>query len=207
MYHLITTSQSCHNGASMVINGAYLPPQELPFSFCHHSRPSLPQNLMVLELPFMLLSLLLCVSSPFRSLNQRTDLLVGRQGWPLHPFAGDSFSFVLGLCPPCQGKSDPERVTGRESHWGSHCLPIHITDKWPKWTSDAPSSHTHWRDNVHAKWQLPLGEECMWIWEVQSSTPSKLTTWEYLIAKRYFSLFHQLLQQWGRLQSEPITAM
>lgn len=64
----------------MVINGAYLPPQERPFTFFHHSRPSLPQNLMVLELPFIPLSLLLCVSSPFRSLNQRTGLLVGRQG-------------------------------------------------------------------------------------------------------------------------------
>lgn len=69
MYHLITTSQRCHNGASMVIKGAYLPPQEPLFSLCHHSRPSLPQNVMVLELAFILLSLLLCVPFPFRSLN------------------------------------------------------------------------------------------------------------------------------------------
>lgn len=82
MYHLITTSQGCHNGASMVINGAYLPPQECLFTLCHHSRPSLPQNLMVLEVPFIPLSLSLlslCVSSPFRSPNQST----GHASWVL----------------------------------------------------------------------------------------------------------------------------
>lgn len=129
MYHPITTSSGCHNGASMVINGAYLPTQESLFSLCHHSRPSLPQNLMVLEVPFIPLSLHLCVPSPFRSANLKTSLLAGRWGRPLNPSTGDSFSFVLGLCPPCQGKSDPKRVTERGSHWGSHCLPIHI--KWP----------------------------------------------------------------------------
>lgn len=79
MYHLITTSQGRHNGASMVINGAYLPPQESLFSLCHHSRPSLPQNLMVLEVPFIPLSLRLCVSSPFRSPNWST----GHASWVL----------------------------------------------------------------------------------------------------------------------------
>lgn len=84
----------------MVINRVHLPPQGSPFSVCHHSRPSLPQSLMVLELPFIPLSLRLCVSSPFRSPNQRTGLLVGRWCWPLLLCTGDSFSFVLGLHPP-----------------------------------------------------------------------------------------------------------
>lgn len=42
----------CHNGVSTTLNGANLPPQQSLFTHCHHSRPSLPQNVMVSEAPF-----------------------------------------------------------------------------------------------------------------------------------------------------------
>ena len=172
---LSTSSLCCHNGASIAISAAYLPPQESLFTHCHHSWPSLPQNVMVSEgPPFIPLSLRLCVSFPlWTPLPSPPPTL---EEWPV--------SGVLGLTPvPPQEEALPALFwssvplakanqtpdgSRRERDTGGLIVCPFITEtSWPERTLSDAYSHTHSWDNVHTKWQLLLGLECMWMERVQ----------------------------------------
>lgn len=118
MYHLITTSQGCHNGASMVINRAHLPPQESLFTLCHHSRPSLPQNLMVSEVPFIPLSLRLCVPFPIWKPKLEDGPVSGALGLTSAPLQWRLLQLCFGALSPLPRQIRPQAGHGEREPLG-----------------------------------------------------------------------------------------
>lgn len=136
----------------MVINGAYLPPQESLFTLCHHSRPSLPQNVMVSEVPFIPLSLRLCVPSPIRNPKLEDWSVSGALGLTSAPLWRRLLQLCFGVLSPL-----PRQIRARAGHGEWERLGVSLSslsghrEVSPEWTLDAPYSRTHSRDNVHAK--------------------------------------------------------
>lgn len=197
MSHLITTSLCCHNGASTALNGAYLPPQEFLFTHCHHSRPSLPQNVMVSEVP--LSSHCLCASvspSHLEPQTWRNGLLVGRWGWPLGLLQRRLLQVLFWGSIPLAKANQTPGGSGREGATGGLIvLPFITQTSGPDWTLSTPYSHTHSKGQCPHKVTAPIGRGMHLNWRGSKKRTSKPTTWEYLIGEWYF-FFLSILVVW-----------
>ncbi|KAJ8010331.1 hypothetical protein DPEC_G00073950 [Dallia pectoralis] len=111
----------CHNGASTVFNGSNLPPQRPLFTHCHHSRPSLPQNVMVSEGPFYPIVL-----------GPLCPLPVGTPDWRDGPVSGarclTSELLQRSLLRLCFGAPSPlpRRIRPRSAHGETEPLGVSL---------------------------------------------------------------------------------